>query len=185
MRTSVLATIAVVALGCRGATGQQLEVAHSVVQLQVLVKPGDTVAVTDVMGREVTGTIASLSSTALELVVSGSRRYFQEGDLQRIRQRRGDSLANGAVWGLGIGAGWGALIVVGLASEDHDTGGPGAVAGFIGALGGLGAAVGVGIDALIRGRPVIYEKPPPGAAVVWLSPLLGRGQKGVRLSLRF
>ena len=185
MRTAALATIAVVALGSRGATGQPLEVAHSFEQLQVLVRPGDTVTVTDVMGREVTGAIATLSSKALELVVSGSRRNFLEDDLQKIRQRRGDSLANGALWGVGIGAGWGALIVVGLASEDHDTGGPGAIAGFIGTLGGLGAAVGVGADALIRGRPVIYEKTALGAATVWLSPLLGRGQKGVRLSLRF
>lgn len=185
MRTAVLATIAVVALGSRGATGQHLEVAHSFEQLQVLVRPGDTVTVTDVMGRDVTGVVATLSSKALELVVAGSRRDFQEGDLKKIRQRRGDSLANGAVWGLGIGAGWGALIIVGLASENHDTGGPGAVAGFIGTFGGLGAAVGVGTDALIRGRPVIYDKPAPGAAAVWLSPFLGRHQKGVQLSLRF
>jgi hypothetical protein len=35
MRTAVLATIAVVALGSSAATGQQLEVAHSFEQLQV------------------------------------------------------------------------------------------------------------------------------------------------------
>ena len=185
IRAAVLGAIAIVVLGSRGATGQQLEVAHSLEQLQVLVRPGETVTVTDVRGREVTGMIATLSSQVLELVVAGSRRDFQEGDMRRIRQRRGDSLANGAVWGLGVGAGWGALIVAGLASEDHDTGGPGAVAGFIATMGGLGAAVGVGTDALIRGRRVIYDKPAPSTAALRLSPLLGRGEKGVRLSFRF
>ena len=43
-------------------------------QLLVLVKPGDTVSVTDGTGRETGGTISALSSSSLELTVDGSRR---------------------------------------------------------------------------------------------------------------
>ena len=79
--------------------------ASSFDQLQVLVKPGDTVRVTDGTGVEARGTIGALSPSSLEMVIEGNRRIFSENDVRTIRQRRGDSLRNGAWWGFGIMAG--------------------------------------------------------------------------------
>jgi hypothetical protein len=87
------------------ASAQQL--ASSFDQLAVLVRPGDTVTVTDGAGREVRGTVATLSPASLELIVSGGRQSFRQDEARLIRQRRSDSLKNGARWGAGDGAGLG------------------------------------------------------------------------------
>jgi hypothetical protein len=49
---------------------------------------------------------------------------------------------------------------------------------------GMGAAAGVGIDALIARRQVIYQKP-GGGSTVSVSPLLGHGRRGAALSVKF
>jgi hypothetical protein len=131
-------------------------VAASFEQLQVLVQPGHAVTLTDASGTEVSGRIESLSSSALSLASDGTRRDFLETDVTLIRQRRGDSLANGAWWGFGILAG---LAIAGTAQcgecwRDE----PAFMAAFIGFQGALGAGVGVGIDALRRGEHTIYRR---------------------------
>jgi hypothetical protein len=76
----------------------------------VLVKRGDTVSVVDRDGTEVRGPISALSSSSLAIVMAGSQKSFLESEIDTIRQRRPDSLANGAKWGFGIGAGLDALV---------------------------------------------------------------------------
>jgi hypothetical protein len=49
---------------------------------------------------------------------------------------------------------------------------------------GLGAAAGAGIDALIRRREVIFEKP-GGMRKVAISPLFLQGRRGIAVSVRF
>ena len=49
---------------------------------------------------------------------------------------------------------------------------------------GLGAAAGAGIDALIKRRQVIYEKP-GGGGKVSISPLFLQGRRGVSVSVKF
>jgi hypothetical protein len=48
----------------------------------------------------------------------------------------------------------------------------------------MGAGVGVGIDALIRGRRVIYSAAPT-AKTVRLSPILGHDRKGAFVAIGF
>lgn len=67
-------------------------------QLRLLVKPGDTVSVTDTARREVTGKMTVLSSSSLAMVVNGTRLELTEREVATIRQRRSDSLGNGAIW---------------------------------------------------------------------------------------
>jgi hypothetical protein len=156
--------------------------AGSFEQLQVLVKPGDTISVTDTTGHEFTGRITSLSSSSLALMVQGVRRDLSEGDITTIRQNRQDSLANGAKWGLGIGAALGLSAGVAIASGD---GSASALIPILGAVyGGLGAGVGAGLDALIQGNQVIYYKP-NSAAKLSVSPLITSTRKGVMLSFGF
>src|SRR5512147_2582375 len=78
------------------------ELAGSLDQLRVLVKSGDTIRVTDRAGREVRGSVIDISGSSLELATGGSQRTFLESDITTIRQRRPDSLANGAKWGFAV-----------------------------------------------------------------------------------
>ena len=131
------------------------ELAGSFEQLRVLVKPGDTVRVTDSSGQEARGPIVDLSATSLSLRVGGDRRTFLERDIAAIHQRRHDSLANGAKWGFAVGAGLGVLAGAVVASEYKDGGGV-----FIPLLaltyGGMGAGVGAGLDAMHSSDQVIF-----------------------------
>ena len=157
-------------------------VASSFEQLRVLVRPGDTVSVTDTTGREITGTIADLSSSSVALLVAGSRRDLLESEVRTIRQRRPDSLANGALWGLAIGAGT-ALSIMLIPIEDGVSYGVQVLP--LAMFAGAGAGIGVGVDAMIAGRQVIYAKPAGSSPRVRVSPLLTREHKGLLVSLGF
>jgi hypothetical protein len=129
------------------------EQATTLDQLRVLVKPGDTIRVTGADGVEVKGTLEGLSSSELELRVGDGERRLNEAEIRRIRQRRDDSLADGARRGFAVGAVLGALIGVALA---HETG-----AGFAvftaGLYGGIGAGIGTGLDAMVTHDRTIYN----------------------------
>ena len=153
-------------VSCANATAAQTSddgrrgVAESFEQLQVLVGPQSNVTVTNAGGRQFSGTVESVSPTLLTLTVNGIRRDYAEADVDFIRQRRGDSLANGAKWGAGIGA---ALLAVAIAACDEchlDSPDDYLVAAFAtGAYAAMGAGVGVGIDALIRRPRTVYRRP--------------------------
>ncbi len=154
-------------------------IARTFDQLQLLVRPGDTVTVRDAQGNETSGRIDSLSASTLTLGRGDTRRDFREADVTTIRQRRQDSLANGALWGLVSGAGV-ALIPIALCGDDCDI----VVAAIIPVYAGLGAGIGVGVDALIARRQVIFERA-RAAAGFRMAPLVGRGRRGVMLAVTF
>jgi len=158
------------------------EVASSFDQLRILVKPKDTVSVTDSSGQEIRGTIAALSSASLELVVDGNRRTFLDSDIRTIRQRRSDSLRNGALWGFGVGTGIGLLGCFSAASESGEFG---LVPPCALVYGGMGAGIGVGVDAMIRRTQVIYSKPTGSSARLTVSPVVARERKAVLVSVGF
>ena len=112
MRSPLWRGIAAVSLSAATVSAAEAQVAGSFEQLQSLVGPGDRVTVTDRTGQELTGSITSLSPASLTLLVEGSQRVFDEADISDMRQRRPDSLIDGAVYGLGIGLGWGWLTLV-------------------------------------------------------------------------
>ena len=113
-------------------------------QLRVLVKPGDTLTITDSSGHHVRGKLADLSASSLVLEAAGTRRLFQDTEVGTIEKRGSDSMKNGALIGLSVGAGFGPAI-------GATTGDWGLAA--IGALiyGGIGAGIGVGFDAMVEG----------------------------------
>jgi hypothetical protein len=103
-------------------------------------------------------------------------RTLQEREVASIRHRRDDSLANGAAWGLGIGA------AAGFAACGRCHIGPGlAMAGL---YGGIGAGIGVGIDALFRGKAEVFRNRGSGTRVV-VTPELAPSHKAVTVSVRF
>jgi hypothetical protein len=155
--------------------------------LRLLVRPGDTVSVTDVNGREVSGRITDLSASSLALTVEGSPREWREAEVATIKQRRGDSLANGALIGLGVGAG---VAAVGIAMwvnsdtyEGETTAGEAVGVTFL--YGGLGAAIGTGIDALITRRQVVFERRSASGVSVQIAPMVTPTRAAARVRIEF
>jgi hypothetical protein len=152
-------------------------------QLNTRLRPGDTIWLTDAQGREVKGRILSLSGDALTLENGG--RSFGARDVTAIELRRNDSLGNGALIGLGVGGG---ISLAGcLASvERRDRGWCILAAGF---YGGVGAGIGVGIDALIPGKKIPAYRAPgaggAGCARLSIAPVVTPRAKGVALSVVF
>ena len=159
-------------------------VASSFDQLSVLVAAGDRITVEDVAGKRLNGRIGTLSGGRLTLVTRAGTRELGEADVVQIRQRRDDSLLNGAI--VGAAAGTAYFVTLMAVLWDRDGGGvivPTAIAGGL-MMAGMGAAAGVGIDALITGRQVIYRRP-PSAGRVTVSPLMGNGRRGAAIAVKF
>src|SRR5262245_9935749 len=79
-------------------------IAENVDPLRLVVKEGDVISVTETTGRVVKGTIARLSGTSVTLRSGGREQQMMESDILTIRQRKDDSLADGARKGFVIGA---------------------------------------------------------------------------------
>lgn len=183
VRTHLYGTAAL-ALLLTTSTAEAQQLAGTFNQLVVLVKPGDTVTVTDAAGNQVRGRIEALSSSSMALLVSGMRRELREAEISTIRQRRSDPLKNGALWGFGVGAGLGTMAGLAIAGDCSDCL-KGWFVPFAAAFyGGIGAGIGVGIDALVEGQQVIYARAQPSSARLTLAPLLARNRKGVLMSWR-
>lgn len=52
-------------------------------------------------------------------------------------------------------------------------------------FGGIGAGIGVGIDALIRGNVVVFQRPGPLGMRVSVAPQLAKSHKSVMVSIGF
>lgn len=176
---------AVFLLLCGG--GAQVEaqgIVSSFDQLAVLVKPGDKISVVDVSGRETEGRIGTLSRDAMTLVTEAGPRVLGEADVAKIRQRRGDSLRNGAI--IGAVAATAYFLTAAALLSDSDGGevivGTAVAGGVL--FAGMGAAAGAGIDALIARRQVIYQKP-AGRSRVGVLPMFRHGRRGAAVSVTF
>lgn len=182
MRSLVRGILLGTALAASVSTVQAQGVASTLRELQLLVRPGETVTVTDAQGREVKGEIQTLSPSQLVLADPTGRHEWTEIDLVSIRQRKSDSLGNGALWGLAVGAG--SALVAGLSTaEGSDEDWVWVAVAF---YGGVGAGIGVGIDAMIRKEYVIFQPPSvPPRTEVRLVPLLTPKHQGLLVSVTF
>lgn len=153
--------LAVAFCGTTPAAAQQV---HSFEQLQAVVKPGDTVLVTDTTGTTTKGRIDTLTSESLRLSANDIVREFSQKDTRLVRQRKSDSLKNGAIIGAATGAGVASVMVGVLCAAFGDCPAAG-VAGYIGMFAAMGTGVGVGVDALITSSRTLYQSPPKGVTV--------------------
>lgn len=172
-------------LGAVAAPASAQGVAQTFTELRLLIREGDTVAVASVKDDDVVrGRVESLTATSLVLARGGRLQTLSEADVVTIRQRRGDSLSNGALIGLAAGLG---TVLVGAAilasgSEEVDGGG----VAILGALyGGAGAGIGAGIDALITREYVIFERPRSARLDVRIAPMLTHGVRGIGVTIAF
>lgn len=157
--------------------------AQSFEKLSERIKPGQTVIVVDRSGAEVRGRLTSISAS--ELVVDYGRgripdptltssRTFAVADVQQVLKP--GHLWDGAIKGAAIGA---IPAIVNVAIDCYDCNeGPFAVFSI-----GVGAAAGLGLDALF-GPKTVYRgnASPPRVSV---APLVGRERKGIAASIRF
>jgi hypothetical protein len=158
------------------------EVASTLEQLRVLVRPGDNLAVTDAAGQELRGKVFELSSTSLVMETRGQRHEFFGDDIRRITQPHHADLGTGARWGFGVGASFGVLMMATMYGECRGCA-TWAIANAV-AVGGVGASVGVGIAASITDQRVIYSRPSRPVKVA-VAPLIDRERQGISVSLQF
>ena len=156
-------------------------VASSFDQLAVLVKSGDTIRVTDSSGQEVSGRLIDLSPAAMGIQSNGVRREFAPSEVDHITGSRRGSLATGAMWGLGVGAGFGVLVTSG--GDCFGCGGTWMIAGAL-YFGGIGTGIGVGVSALTRHRRVIYSRS-NSHVTLHISPLIDGGRTGLMATARW
>jgi len=161
-------------------------VAASFDELRFKVKTGDTVYVTDDSGKsEQEARILDLSASSLAVSIGGVRRDLVESNVKRIRQRLPDSKKNGALIGLLVGAAGSTAGAKAMESPPGSCSG-GCVAGNALYGGGLGALVGLGIDALIQGRKDIYVRGARRSSQdIVVRPSVTSQAKGLNISLRF
>jgi len=105
-------------------------------------------------GHEFKARLLTLGPRTVTLLVDGQRREMDLSSVTHI-ERRGDSLKNGAI----IGAAFVGGVCAVICGQGLDDGGELAAAVVINAA--FGALIGTGIDALHKGRTVIYPTPAP------------------------
>ena len=156
--------------------------ARSFEQLQVLIKPGDTIHVTDSMGVTSKGKVTGLSDSILRLSAKGSTRDLSEADVYKIQQWRGDSLKNGALIGFGVGVGMG--VVSSFFCEGSE--GASCKVGTITISAGVYTLIGIGIDALIPTNKTIYFGGTRTTSnTITIRPILQSSRKGATLAYSF
>jgi hypothetical protein len=150
-------------------------------RLNLWVRPGDTLVVTDTQGNSIHGKLESLSAAWLRLSTRSGVREFVQKDVVEIQKRKGDPLGDGAKRGFVIGVATGFLAALAVKGAKDEV----PLAGAVG-FGIYGAGIGVGIDALTKSNQTIYRAPGPSSPVrVHAAPLLSNDRKGVAMSLSF
>ena len=146
--------------------------------LEAAVLPGMTVWITDADGREEKTRIVGVSGDIVTTSAGDEIRRLRTADVMRVRARHSDSLINGALIGAGAAVASGLFVCsLGETWENcRDDVGP------MLRIGAIGAGIGIGIDALIRGRRTIYEA---GSTRLLAAPIVARRARGLQVSLSF
>jgi hypothetical protein len=148
--------------------------------LQDALMPGMTVWITDSSGREKQTRILSVSSDVVTTMNAGEVGYIRPSDITRVRARHSDSVINGGLIGAGAAIAGGLFMCTRTEPWENcrDDVGP------IVRIGAIGAGIGVGIDALIRGRRTIYDST-LASTQLRAAPIVARGAAGLQVSLSF
>ncbi len=155
------------------------------------VKEGQKVRITDDQGREWHGRIGALAPDSLVLVTKDQQEKNVPYPTILSIQRPPDTLVNGALIGLASGAALGFLAVITEENAECEPGvffscGEPTAGAYVAVplvLGGLGTAIGVGIDALVRRDANLFHR--SGNARVTLAPALGRGVRALTVSMQW
>jgi len=148
-------------------------------EIQKTVRAGQKVSIMDDQDRESNGRIGIMTTSGLTVLSRGTSVVLPYAGIVRI-DRPHDTLANGALIGFAVGAALGMAVIAADDSGRCDPAificphpGPVNYLGGAAIVGGLGAAVGVGVDALIHRDRNIYRR--GGRTHIAVSPAFGRG----------
>lgn len=147
------------------------------------VKQGQKIVIVDDQGRQLSGRIGELRADALMLLVGRDRSDVPYDRILRIDRPR-DGVSDGALKGLAIGAGLGVLAGLAAAADDADFldfGFADVAPIAVPVLGGIGALIGLGVDASMRHQSNLYRR--TSATRINLSPTLGRSRRGMAISV--
>jgi hypothetical protein len=171
-------------------------VATSFEELRAIVKPGETVFITDTSGRKSKGRLGQLSASTLELLARQTgpdgretlvpQSRLSERDVRQIQVDRGDSVLNGTLIGLAVvGGPW--LLACNPATDwcyYNDGANLYRVIALI--TSGIGAGIGALVDAGIRERVLVYyQSPTRGSSGIGVSPFASKSAAGMQLTWRF
>jgi hypothetical protein len=148
--------------------------------LETTLTPGMTVWLTDAGGREEKTRIVGVSGGIVTTTDGEDSRRLRTTDVVRVRVRHSDSVLDGALIGAGAAVASG-LFLCGLTEtweNCRDDVGP------MFRIGAIGAGIGIGIDALIRGRRTIYEAAHRSTRLR-AAPIIARDASGLRISFSF
>jgi hypothetical protein len=170
-----------VAVGVSIAPVASAQPAPAASRLETVLLPGRTVWITTATAPETRMRIVDMSGAAVTALAGDERRRLAATDITRVRVRRSDSVIDGALIGAGVAVGSGLFFCTRLEPWENcrDDVGP------MLRIGALGAAVGIGVDALIRGRHTIYEASSPGATRLRATPILAGSGGGLQVSISF
>jgi hypothetical protein len=140
--------------------------------------PRRTISITDAQGQVVTGRVLEVTPDVVTVRKADHRFDVPFSEIVAIDEI--DHLGNGALVGVIVGAGlFVADVLVSRADGIELTGAGYAVFGAI--YGGLGAAAGAGVDALIGGNRRIYRR--GTTARISVSPILWSNQSGAVIGI--
>jgi hypothetical protein len=154
-KAAVRLTLILIALfvGWVASTASAQESQNSEGSLRAALIPGGTVWITDRGGREERARILDLTDDTLTADMEGRTVRMQTADIVRVTARHTDSIINGALIGAGAAVASGLFLCTRTEPwrNCRDDAGP------MVRIGAVGAGIGIGIDALIRGKRTIYE----------------------------
>ena len=157
MRNSRTLAIVLILMGLLAVPAQAEVISGSWEKVSTLVDE-TSIAVDFKNGNRIEGKFDGLFPSELSLITHAAQAKIPRADIERITTRGPDSLANGTLIGAGAGAGLGLAGIVaagGWGGEDF-----GAYASGFSLIGaGIGALVGLGIDAIDRKEVVLYQAP--------------------------
>ena len=186
MPNRTAATISILAFLYLASLDARAQEARSFEQLQLLVKAGDRIFVTDPTLNTFEGRIAGLPTSSLRVTVNGTSRDLSETDIFEIRQWRHDSLKNGAVIGAGVGLGLGIAFAIAICQDSWNGCGGGEVLAGLALYSGIGAGIGVGVDALMPSKQRVFiGGTRTSSNRITVMPILNRSRKGITLGLSF
>lgn len=165
-----------VVAGCLGAGQSWAQVVGP--PSSALVKVGQTVDIIDDQGRETHGKVKLVTLKSISLDGAGLVTQIPIEHITQIARPK-DGLGNGAWIGFSVGAGLGFLSSVGSSVECAGfvcVGGPRWVIMSTLVTGAVGAAIGVGVDALIHRNRVLYRR--ATGSQTRMAPLIGPDRVG-------
>lgn len=178
IRLKRFALVVIYSVGTTAAVSAQTKDPSSSVEATLV--PGSTVWITDFTGHKEKTRITGVSGGVVTGAAGEQTRRFRTTDIMRIEARHNDSVLNGALIGAGSGIALGLFYCTRMEPWDVCRRNVGAMA----KIAALGAGIGIGVDALIRGRRTIYEAPRQSTQLR-VAPILDRGARGVQVSVGF